>query len=281
MLIQTNIYKKLLKLLRLDKPLVIFDIETTGLSIHSDKIVELAYIKVWENGRVKKADMLINPEMKIGLEAIAVHGIRNRDIKDKPTFRDKSQELWDVFHDCYYSGFNINNFDLPLIRREFIRVGMDFEYSTKQIIDSREIFLKMVPRTLSSTYEYYCKKKFNEWHTALNDTEAASEILVRQLERYKEIQDLEFINKIHKLEEDEYLDATRKFYWLKGEAYFAFSKYRDKLLEQVARDDPKFLTWILSADFSEEVKSIVRLCLNGKKPKKSKKSKPQKLPLRK
>jgi DNA polymerase-3 subunit epsilon len=256
-----GVYKKIHRYLALDKPLVVFDIETTGLNLSSDKIVELAYIKIWDNGRMKQDDMILDPEIKIGLESIAVHGIRNRDVKGKPKFRDRVQELWDVFHDCYYSGFNIINFDLPILRREFIRIGMDFEYSTKQIIDSREIFLKMVPRTLSSTYEYFCHKKFKEWHTALNDTEASLEILVKQLEKYKEIRDWEFINKIHKSEEDEYSDGTLKFYWLRGEAYFAFSKYRDRRLKDIAREDPEFLEWILSADFSEEVKNIVEKAL--------------------
>ncbi len=266
MFIKQNIYKKLPKLLKLDKPLVVFDIETTGLNLHSDKIVEIAYIKIWSNGKVKRDDMLLNPEMKISLEAVAVHGIRNRYVQDKPKFRDKAQELWEIFHDTYYSGFNIVNFDLPLIRREFIRCGMDLEYTPKQIIDTREIFLKMVPRTLSSTYEYYCSKDFKQWHTALIDTEVAAEILVRQLEKYKECRDWEFINKIHIGEEEDYLDATRKFYWLRGEAFFAFSKYRDKTLKQVAKEDPRFLEWILTADFSDEVKNIVQKALSVHRP---------------
>lgn len=262
MILKTNLYKKIVKLLKLDKPLVIFDLEATGLNLHSDKIVELAYIKVWPNSRTKKDDMLINPEMKIGREAIAIHGIRNRYIKDKPAFRDKAQEIWDVFNDSYYSGFNIINFDLPLLRREFIRCGMDFEYSTKQIIDTRKLFLKMVPRTLSATYEYYCDKDFKQWHTALIDSEVSAEILVKQLERYKECQDWEFINKIHEAKESEHVDGTQKFYWLRGKAYFAFSKYRDRALEEIAREDPDFLEWMLNADFSKQNKSIVEKALH-------------------
>jgi len=268
MILKTNLYKKIVKLLKLDKPLVIFDLEATGLNLHSDKIVELAYIKVWPNSRTKEDDMLINPEMKIGREAIAIHGIRNRYIKDKPAFRDKAQEIWDVFNDSYYAGFNIINFDLPLLRREFIRCGMDFEYSTKQIIDTRELFLKMVPRTLSSTYEYYCNKDFKQWHTALIDTEVSAEILVKQLERYRECRDWEFINKIHAAEESEHVDGTQKFYWLRGEAYFAFSKYRDQALKEIAREDPDFLEWMLKADFNKEIKSIVEKALSDSVDKK-------------
>jgi len=255
---KSNVYKKISKLLKLDKPLVIFDIETTGLSLSADKIVELAYIKIWPNGMTKTEDIYLNPEIKISLEAQAVHGIKNRDVKNWPKFRNKAQELWDVFNNCYYSGFNIINFDLPLLRREFIRMGMDFEYNTDQIIDTREIFLKLVPRTLGTTYEYYCKKITRRQHRASNDTDLTLEILVSQLEKYKEIRDWEFINKIHKPSDDDYSGSTRKFYWLRGEAYLAFSKHKDKPLFWVVKNDPKFLEWILRSDFGEETKNIIR-----------------------
>ena len=257
MFLRSEPHQKIVKLLKLEKPLVVFDIETTGLSLHSDKIVELAYIKIWPSGRVKKEDMLFDPEMAISPEAVAVHGIEDQHLKGKPKFRDAAHELWEVFQDSYYGGFNVMNFDLPLIRREFLRCGMDFFYTPKDIVDSREIFRKMVPRSLSSTYEYYTGHESKGWHTAMADTESSLEILVRQLEKYKEVRDWEFINKMHKSEEDENLDGTRKFYWLHGEAYFAFSKYRDRPVKEIARVDPGFMNWILKADFSEEVKNII------------------------
>ena len=262
MFIKPSIYKKINKLLKLDKPLVVFDIETTGLSISSDKIVELAYAKIFPNGMIKKGDIYLNPEIKISLEAISVHGITENEVKNKPKFRDKAQEIWDVFNGCYYSGFNIINFDLPIIRREFVRVGMDFEYSTDQIIDAREIFLKMVPRTLGTTYEFYCKKKVKKRHQASSDTELAIEILVKQLEKYKEVRDWEFINKIHEPNAEDYLDNARKFYWLRGEAFFAFSKYINQPLSEVAKKDPDFVKWILNSDFSRETKDIVKQAID-------------------
>ena len=264
MFIESNLLKKIPKLLKLDKPLVIFDIETTGISISADKIVDLAYIKLWPDGRIKKEDILLNPEIKISLEAMAVHGIGNKEVKGKPKFRDRANEIWDLFQDCYYCGFNVMNFDLPILRREFIRIGMDFDYNNKQIIDTREIFLKMVPRTLSTAYEYYCKKN-KKAHNAMGDAEIASEILVKQLTTYKEIRNWEFINKIHQFNEDDYLDNTRKFYWLKGQAYFAFSKYIDKRLDTVANKDPGFLEWIVKSDFTKETKDIVKRALTERK----------------
>ena len=265
MFLQSNKLKKIFKLLKLDKPLVIFDTETTGIAISTDKIVELAYVKIWNNGRIKKSNMIINPEIKITPEASSIHSIRDSDVKDKPKFRDVSQELWEVFYDCYYGGFNIMDFDLPILRREFIRVGMDFDYNFNQIIDSKQIYDYMFPRNLSSAYEYYCKKEFKHYHTALLDAEVAAEILAKQLEKYKVARKWEFINNIHQIDEDNSHDGTRKFYWLNGEAYFAFSKHKDKSLVSVVKEDPKFLEWILTAEFSKETKNIIRLALADKK----------------
>lgn len=268
MLIISNKYKKLIKLLGLNKPLVIFDCETTGLSISSDKIVSLAYIKIWPDGRLKKKNMLFNPELKIPAESIAIHGIRNRDVKNKPLLRDRAQELWDVFNDCFYSGFGILNFDLPILRREFIRVGYDFDYDTKKVIDTREVFSFMSPRTLSSAYEHYCRKELKKQNSATYDTEAAAEVLLKQIEKYPEVRDLKFINYIHQTEERTFIDNTRKFYWVNGETYFAFSKYRDRCLKEVVKKDPKFCEWILGAEFSDETKNIIRLAMSGGKTKK-------------
>ncbi len=264
MLFFSNNYKKLLKLLKIEKPLVIFDCETTGLSISSDKIIEIAYIKIWRDGRTKKERILLNPETRIPAETTAVHGIRNRDVKGKPTFRDKAQELWDIFNDCYYGGFNIMSFDLPILRREFVRVGMDFEYKQERIIDSKIIFSYMSPPTLSSAYAHYCHKEFKRKNGALHDAEVAAEVLVKQMERYPEIRDSNFLRRVHQSEIDDYIDATRKFYWLNGETYFAFSKYKDRKLSDIVKKDKKFLEWILEADFSNDTKSIVRLALEGK-----------------
>lgn len=264
MFITTNKFKKLTKLLKLDKPLIIFDVETTGLVIYKDKIVEIAYIKIWADGRVKKDEIIIDPQITISREATAVHGLTKKDVAGKPTFRQKAQEIWDTFNNCYYNGFNIINFDLPILRREFIRVGMNFEYKIFQIIDSRIIYQHMVPRSLSATYKYYCNKEFDQEHTALGDTEITAEIFIKQLERYNEIRDWQFVNKIHQSTEEIYIDNARKFYWKGGKTYFAFSKYRNIALAEVAKTHPEFLQWILKADFSDETKNIVKKALKKK-----------------
>jgi len=263
---------KIPQLIKLKKPLVIFDLETTGLALNMDKIIEIAFSKIKPSGHIQSDDIFLNPEMKISEEAAAVHGIADEDVADKPTFREKAQELWDIFNDCYYGGFNIINFDLPILRREFLRAGMDFNYEVDHIIDSKVIYHYMEPRTLSAAYRHYCNKDHVNSHNALADVEATTEILESQLDIYQEIRDWKFINEIHTAQDDRYVDNDRKFYWRNSEAYFAFSKYRDTPLSEVARTEPSFLEWILTADFSEETKTIVKRALIGIFPRRTEQS---------
>ena len=258
-------YKKIIKFLHIKKPLVIFSLETTGPSISADKIMEIAFIKIIPNGRVMKGNYIINPEIEISKESMAIHNIKKADLKDKPTFKKMSREIWDIFNNCYYSGFNIMNFYLPILRREFIRVGLNFEYTNKNIIDSKIIFNYMEPRTLSGTYRYYCAKEHLNIYNAEADTEVATQILFNQLEKYKEIRSWRFIKEINKPSKEKFIDHKRKFYWRKGEAYFTFSKYKDTPLSEVVKTNPAFLKWILKANFSDEAKSIVKKALESNK----------------
>ena len=260
---------RLSQLINLEKPLVVFDLETSGLAISIDKIIEVAYIKVMPNGVVFRDDIFLNPEMTVPTEAVAIHGLTDEFLADKPTFAEKAQELWEIFDNCHYGGYNIINFDLPILRREFIGVGMDFDYSQAKIVDSKTVYQFMEPRTLSAAYQFYCAKEYQHAHQALADVEATAEILVKQLEKYDEIRDWDFIYKIHHWPDDRYVDNERKFYWRNGEAYFSFSKYRDQPLAKVVENAPEFLNWILSADFSEETKAIVKNALAGEFPKKA------------
>jgi len=261
-------YKKITEFLKLDKPLVIFDLETTGLSLNMDRVIELAYLKIEPNGRIMKDDIFLNPETKISDESTAIHGLTNEQLADKPFFRDKAGELWEIFGDCYYGGFNAVNFDLPMLKREFLRVGRDFSYTSDDVIDSKQIYHFMEPRTLSAAYKFYCGKKHADAHNALADVEATAEVLLQQLEKYEEARSLDFIRKMNKADSERWVDNDRKFYWRDGEAYFAFSKHKDEPLARVAETDPGFLQWILSADFSEETKNIVSRALEGEFPKK-------------
>lgn len=267
--------KKINDLISLDKPLIIFDLETTGLSINLDRIIEIAYLKIMPacagrpDGEILKGDWLINPEMKIPAEAFAIHGISDEKVKDAPTFKAKAEEFFNIFNDCAYSGFNVFNFDLPMLKREFLRAGLDFDYTNAKVIDAKVIYHKMEPRDLAAAYKFYCKKEHVDAHNALADVEATAQILAKQLEKYEETRDWDFIYKIHHASDDRFVDTDRKFYWRGGEAFFAFSKHKDRSLADVAKKEPGFLDWIISADFSDETKEIVRKALNGELPKKS------------
>jgi len=259
---------KIFQLIKLEKPLVIFDLETTGLSINLDRIIELAYLKISPDGTITKGDLLLNPGIKIPAEAMAVHGITDEKVRDQPSFKDKAEELWELFKDSAYSGFNVLSFDLPILKREFLRVGLDFNYAEAKVIDAKVIFHHMEQRTLSAAYKFYCQKEHTDAHNALADVEATAKILTKQLEKYSETRDWDFIYKIHHTSDDRFVDNERKFYWRDGQAFFAFSKHRDRPLAEVAEKEPGFLNWILGADFSEETKDIVRKALDGEMPKK-------------
>lgn len=249
--------------IKLEKPLIIFDLETTGLSISSDRIIQLAFVKYFPSGLSQQKDYYINPEIEIGQEATEIHGLTNEDLVGKPTFKKIAKELYDIFNDCYYGGYNIIFFDLPILRREFLRVGMDFNYSNNQIIDSCQILRYMEPRSLSFALKYYCHKEHDGAHNAIADVQAVAEILEKQLSQYDEIRDIDFLNKIHAARDwkDTNTSSTRRFYWKKGEAHFGFSKYKGKKLSYVAQYDPKFLDWILQADFPKDLKTIVKEAL--------------------
>lgn len=257
------------KILKLDRPLIIFDIETTGLILSMDRIIELAYIKIDKENRIAKDNLFFNPEMEISEEAMAVHGITNEQVKDKPLFREKAREIWDIFQNCYYSGFNVIDFDLPLLKREFLRSGLDFDYSKDDIIDAKTIFHYMEPRTLSAAYKFYCGKEHKDAHSALADVEVTAEILYKQIVKYKEARDLNFLKSINRVDSSRWVDNERKFYWRSGQAHFAFSKYKDTPLHKIVETDRDFLEWILRSDFSEETKMIVKNALDGKLPQKN------------
>jgi len=259
MLLLNNKYEKISKLLNLDRPLVIFDSATTGTALSSDKIINLSYLKIFPDGHIQKNDYFFNPKIKINPEATAIHGIHDEQVKNKNEFKEKAQEIFDTFNNCYYSGFNIVDFDLAILRREFLRVGFNFEYDLKDIIDTKIIYEHLSPITLRSAYYHYYHKYLKLNHSAMFKAETAADILLKQLENYKEIRNKEFINKLHEIKSDESVTgSTQKFYWVEGEAYFSFSKYKNKSLSWVAKEDPQFLEWMLQSDFSKNTKNIIR-----------------------
>ncbi len=220
----------------------------------NDRIVEFAYLKHSPDGTIEEKTLLFNPERPIPKEASDVHGLTDEDVADAPLFRDKALELFDIFKDSFYSGFNIARYDLPLLKQEFSRAGLNFQFRPEDILDAKVIYHAMEPRTLSAAYKHYCGKEHVEAHDASGDVAATAEIVAEQIKRYGK----EEIERIHQESIRDFVDLEGKFYRQDGEICFAFSKFKDRSLKSVAETDPTFLRWILQADFSEDTKNVVR-----------------------
>lgn len=182
--------------LNLRRPLVFFDLETTGINITKDRIVELSYIKVLPDGSDVRKTIRVNPGMHIPEQATAVHHITDEDVKDKPLFKEIAKTLAKDFEGCDFAGFNSNRFDIPLLMEEFLRAGVDFDISKRKFIDIQTIFHKMEQRTLTAAYKFYCDKDLDNAHSANADTEATYEVLQAQLDRYPNLEnDVDFLSK--------------------------------------------------------------------------------------
>lgn len=246
--------------LGLERPIVVFDLETTGLSVVHDRIVQLAYRKYFPDGTVLADTIMLNPQKPIPEAASAVHGFTDADVAEAPVFQDLSAELFAVFENSFYSGFNIARYDLPLLKQEFTRAGLSFSFHPEDIIDAKLVYHYMEPRTLSAAYKHYCGKEHEEAHDAQGDVEATTEIIAEQIARYGKDE----IKRIHEETCRDYVDLEGRFYRENNEIYFAFSKFKGRTLDSVYETDPTFLRWILQADFPEDSKDVVRAFLTGK-----------------
>lgn len=191
------------KLLPIERPLVVFDLETTGLSIGDDKMIELAYRKIMPDGGVTAVTYRLNPGMPIPEDATAIHGITDEAVADAPSFAQLCYELWSVFDGADVGGFNITGFDLPFLKAEFAKVGKNFDYTNKRVLDAKVLYHKMVPRdmvsarNLSAAYKFYCHKEHMTAHTGAGDVEVTVEILEKQLQEHPEFRDWDFITELH------------------------------------------------------------------------------------
>ena len=243
--------------LNLKRPMVFFDLETTGTDITSDRIVEISMVKVMPNGEEIVKTRRINPEMPIPAEATAVHHISDDDVRNEPTFRQVAKSLREFVQGCDFCGFNSNRFDLPLLAEEFLRVGVDVDFFRRaQYIDVQNIFHKKEERTLVAAYRFYCGKELEAAHSAAADTMATYEVLCSQLDRYNDLE-----NSVESLSEFSSRGKTADFagrigYNDKGEEVFNFGKYRDQSVEAVFRKEPSYYTWIMEGDFPAYTKKI-------------------------
>lgn len=245
--------------LNITKPIIFFDLETTGVNFQSDRIVEIFYLKVNPNGTEESRRYLVNPERPIPAEATAVHHISDADVADKPTFKEIARELLRAFQGCDIAGFSSNKFDLPLLQEEFLRAGVeDFEPMRHRQIDVQTIFHKMEQRTLSAAYKFYCDKDLVDAHSAEGDVRATYEVLKAQLDRYadKLQNNMDFLAEFSS--QAKRVDiAGRIILDDKGREVFSFGKYKGVPVETVFEKDQNYCNWIQNGDFSEDTKRVV------------------------
>lgn len=254
--------------LTLDRPLVCFDLETTGIRIDGDRIVEIGLVRVEPDGSKREYRTLINPEMPIPPQATAVHGIRDADVRDAPRLADAAAEIVAFFEGADLAGFNSVGFDAPLLECELRRAGVDFSLAGRRHLDAMRLFHAMEPRTLVAAYAKYCGKDLTGAHAALADVQATLEVLDAMVGRYDELTgDVDALHAISNPDEGRWVDRTRKFEWDDhGRACFTFGKHRGKPLQDVAAQFPDYLEWMLGKDFSDEVSGILRRALTGEYP---------------
>ncbi len=259
--------------LQLDRPLVCFDLETTGIDVMRDRIVQIALIRVEPDGSRRSFESLVNPECPIPPGATRVHGITDADVADKPTLARLCAELETMLDGADLAGFNSIRFDLPLLENELQRVGGSFDAGGRRHLDALRIFHRLERRDLTAAYKFYCGKDLVGAHSALVDTEATLEILDAQIAHYDEVPaDTEALHRFCNPDANKYVDRTRKFVWNDaGEAVFTFGKLRDRTLRDVVTEASgrSYLEWMIGKDFSDEVKDILRGALNGVFPRRS------------
>lgn len=252
--------------LKLKNPLAFFDLETTGINIVTDRIVELAVVKVLPNGEKQTFHQKINPTIQIPLEASLIHGIYDADVADAPTFKSIAKNLANFLEGADLAGFNIVKFDIPMLVEEFLRAGINFDSSSRKIVDAQKIFHLMEPRTLSAAYKFYCKKDLTNAHTALADTEATFEVLDAQVAHYEGVTMIDKKGKeyepvqndmkvLHELSISNFVDfASRMVYDEKGVAVFNFGKHKGRPVTEVFQIEPTYYDWMMKGDFALNTK---------------------------
>jgi DNA polymerase-3 subunit epsilon len=243
--------------LLLKNPLIFFDLETTGINVASDRIVEISWLKIFPDGRESAQTHLVNPTIPIDPRATAIHGISDEDVKDKPSFQEMAKSLANEFEGCDFAGYNSNKFDIPLLAEEFLRAGVDFDIRKRKFIDVQVIFHKMEQRTLAAAYKFYCRKELEDAHSAEADTRATYEILKAQLDHYETLEnDVDFLSGFSAQNRTVDL-AGRIIYNDKDIEVFNFGKYKGEPVEEILKKDPGYFGWIMNGDFPLYTKKVL------------------------
>jgi DNA polymerase-3 subunit epsilon len=255
----------------LNRPLIFFDLETTGLDFKYDRIIEIGALKLYPDDRKERMNKRINPQMRVSAEVTLITGIRHDDLIGLPTFAEALPEIQAFFENCDLAGYHIGRFDAKVMVEEFKRAGADFKLESRVILDSQVIFHQKEKRDLAAAYKFYCNRDLVGAHSANADTNATYEIFLAQLERYPDLpRDIEGLNKICKGTQERFVDGEGKFFWRDGEAVFNFGKYKSMSLKDVVQAHPEYLQWVISPDrqFPQDVIDICYKAMKGEFPKK-------------
>lgn len=240
-------------MLQITKPLAFIDLETTGVNLGTDRIVEIAIVKILADGAKSIKRKIINPQMPIPKSASDVHGITDEMVKDAPGFAQVAQELKQMLDGCDLGGYNSNRFDIPLLVEEFLRAGVDFDMKGRKFVDVQNVFHKMEQRTLSAAYKFYCNKTLDGAHSAEADATATYEVLLAQVERYPELgTTIDSINKF--LGDEVIVDFARRFVMNNGVEVFNFGKYKGQSVAEVLAKEPQYYDWMMRGDFPQQTK---------------------------
>ena len=247
--------------LQLTRPIAFIDLETTGINISTDRIVEIAIVKILPDGTKQVKRKLINPQMPIPPGSSEIHGITDEMVKDAPSFKQVANEIKQFIELCDLGGYNSNRFDIPMLIEEFLRVGIEFSADGRKLVDVQKVFHLMEQRTLSAAYKFYCQKTLDGAHSAEIDASATWEILEAQVERYPQIGDT--VERIVKFTgEDDIVDFARRFVKEKGVEVFNFGKHKGKPVTQVLKEEPQYYDWMMKGDFAMNTKQKLTEILN-------------------
>jgi DNA polymerase III subunit epsilon len=254
--------------LELLRPLAFIDLESTGTSPERDRIVEIAILKLHPDAREEFRCKRVNPGVPIPPDATAVHGITDADVAREPPFIQYARGVYSFLAGCDFAGFGITRFDLPLLRNEFWRTKqIDFRWRECAVIDAMAIFHTQHPRDLSAAMQLYCGRTFPGAHAAQDDVRAAMDVLHAQLEHHQNLpQNVDALDRLLNAETKDWVDHDGRFVWIAGEAAIAFGSNKGRSLQDLAKEEPDYLEWMLDSDFAPEVREIVRAALRGEPP---------------
>ena len=250
--------------LQLKRPIIFFDLETTGVDAAKDRIVELAFIKLHPNGDRENFIRRINPGMPIPKESSDIHGIKDEDVKDAPFFKNIAHQLHEWMQNCDLGGYNSSKFDIPVLAEEFLRAGINVDFTERKMIDVQQIFFKMESRSLSAAYKFYCQKTLDNAHSAEADVNATIDVLEAQLDRYEEL--THDVQGLHKFTGGEqFVDYARRIIMKDGSPIFNFGKYKGMKVEDIFTKEPQYYDWMMQADFTLHTKQKISEILNRMK----------------